>query len=157
MAAYCTWAQEVCLLVAIILLGLGAPAFCRGNSSGKSNYNQNRWFLSSGETTIPLRDLANGGWGFKRRERLDVKKPGPNFNLNNFAFKNNANKEGTVSFHESFIISHGCLITYSFCFQLRRLTQHLQQRRMLLLLLPRQMNFLMILMSLNPLLLHQSQ
>ncbi|RZF32481.1 hypothetical protein LSTR_LSTR015626, partial [Laodelphax striatellus] len=27
------------------------------------------------------------GWGFKRRERLDVKKPGPFFSTNNYAFK----------------------------------------------------------------------
>ncbi|XP_039297087.1 uncharacterized protein LOC111044754 [Nilaparvata lugens] len=27
------------------------------------------------------------GWGFKRRERLDVKKPGPLFSTNNYAFK----------------------------------------------------------------------
>lgn len=26
------------------------------------------------------------GWGFKRPERLDVKKPGPSYRINNYAF-----------------------------------------------------------------------
>ncbi|EEB18641.1 conserved hypothetical protein [Pediculus humanus corporis] len=36
-----------------------------------------------------LEELMNtyGNWGFKRPERLDVKKPGPAYNTNNYAFK----------------------------------------------------------------------
>lgn len=38
-------------------------------------------------------DNFNNG-GFKRRERLDVKKPGPAFNTNNYAFKTEEPEKG---------------------------------------------------------------
>jgi receptor-type tyrosine-protein phosphatase N len=41
------------------------------------------------------------GWGFKRPERLDVKKPGPFYKTNNFAFE--------VSYH--ILIANGELMT----------------------------------------------
>lgn len=34
------------------------------------------------------------GWGFKRPERLDVKKPGPAFSTNNYAFKDEKDASG---------------------------------------------------------------
>ncbi|RZF40975.1 hypothetical protein LSTR_LSTR016793 [Laodelphax striatellus] len=37
------------------------------------------------------------GWGFKRRERLDVKKPGPFFSTNNYAFKVEEAEEEALS------------------------------------------------------------
>lgn len=35
--------------------------------------------------------LADYEWGFRRRERLDVKKPGPPFDKNNHLFKTDQN------------------------------------------------------------------
>lgn len=63
------------------------------DDAGKMKFNYICFFLQifTGDEAITeadelVRDYG-GNWGFKRRERLDVKKPGPNFNLNNFAFK----------------------------------------------------------------------
>lgn len=39
-------------------------------------------------------------WGFKRPERLDVKKPGPFFSTNNYAFKKNKDKQEEIKGEE---------------------------------------------------------
>lgn len=39
-------------------------------------------------------ELTPLGWGFKRPERLDVKKPGPAFSTNNYAFKDEKEESG---------------------------------------------------------------
>ena len=38
-----------------------------------------------------------GNWGFKRPERLDVKKPGPAYNTNNYAFVRENNKSEKIN------------------------------------------------------------
>lgn len=45
-------------------------------------------------------------WGFKRRERLDVKKPGPPFLTNSFAFVVKAQKHNRLIFKHKSIITH---------------------------------------------------
>lgn len=39
-----------------------------------------------------LDDYDGFDWGFKRRERLDVKKPGPYYKINNYAFNRDDNE-----------------------------------------------------------------
>lgn len=61
------------------------------------------WYVFVGEPreSNSIKEIMNGysSSGFKRPERLDVKKPGPSFSTNNYAFQKESSEVNKGKWH----------------------------------------------------------